>query len=212
MAKKNDTYLKLSEAELDALRECGNVGIGNAVTALSKMINKRIEIDIPVTKFVGLNKFSNELGGAEKIVSGIYLDITGDLDGQAIFVFPEKDAISLIDLIYGNKIGTTKSIGEMEESAIKEMANIVVGAYLNSIADMAGMKIFPSIPYTATDMAQSIIDLVLIKQAQYSDQILIVKEKINIEGQNIDGTFIMVFTQESLKKLLNSLHEKYGVL
>jgi chemotaxis protein CheC len=78
--------MKLNEKEFDALRECGNVGIGNAATALSKLINKKVEINIPETKFVPITKFANEFGGPEKIVSGIYLEISEDLRGIIVCI------------------------------------------------------------------------------------------------------------------------------
>lgn len=204
--------LGMSELEFDALRECGNVGIGNAATALAKLVNKKVDINIPETKFIPLNKLANEVGGPENIVSAIYLEITGDLAGEAIFVFPENGAKELVDLMMGQEIGTTKLIGELEESAVKEMSNIFIGSYLNSMGDMLDLKLFPEPPHTATDMAQAIIDFMLIKLAQHSDDILIVREEIKIEGHNIDGIFIIIFDNKSLEKIIETLKEKYGVL
>ncbi|MFW6231050.1 MAG: chemotaxis protein CheC [Nanoarchaeota archaeon] len=203
--------LELTETEYDALRECGNVGIGNAATALSNLLNKRVDINIPETKFVPLQDFAKELDGPESIVSGIYLDIGGDLSGEALFVFPEDSAKKLSATMLGKKVEEIERIGEMEESAIKEMSNVVIGAYLNSLADMLNMKVTPSPPHTATDMAQALIDFVLAKLSKHSDEILLVREEIGVEEQGIDGVVVIVFDVPSLKKLLKSLHDNYGV-
>ncbi|MFP4112377.1 MAG: chemotaxis protein CheC, partial [Candidatus Woesearchaeota archaeon] len=99
--------LKLSDVEKDALRECGNVGIGNAATSLSQLLNKRVGINIPETKFIAFEKFADELGGPENIVSSIYLEVNGDLKGEALFAFDDASAKHLVDCMMGNKPGTT---------------------------------------------------------------------------------------------------------
>ena len=206
-----ENSMKLTTIEVDALKEAGNVGVGNAATAISKMLNKKIGINIPETKFVPLEKFSNEVGGAEKIVVSLYLQITGDLNGECIFLFPKQGAMELIDLLMMKEPGSTRIIEEMEESAFKEMSNIFVGAYISSIAKMLSMRLLPSVPHIATDMAQSIIDFMLSKLGKSADDLLCVKTAIDVEGHNINGQFIMIFEEESLKKIVETLHDMYGM-
>ncbi|MFP4568267.1 MAG: chemotaxis protein CheC [Candidatus Woesearchaeota archaeon] len=204
--------MKLSESEIDALREVGNVGIGNATTALSKILNKKIDINIPETRFVPLESFAEELGGPERIVNSLYLDFDGDVKGECIFAFPEKSALKLSDLILGRDAGTAKEMGEEESSAFMEMSNIFVGSYLSSLANMCELKIFPAVPNMACDMIQAVIDVLLINLAKHADSMLMVKAKISLEGHNIDGDFLLVFEEESLIKLLKILEEKYGLV
>lgn len=202
--------IKLTEMELDALTEMGNIGVGNVATDLSKFINKNVDMNIPETKFIPLKNYADEVGGPERLVSGIYLQISGDLIGESMFIFPKKGAFELIDLMMNQKTGTTKILGEMEESAFKEMANILTGSFLNAISKMLDVRLLPSVPHVATDMTQSILDYVLIKVAKHADTVLSIKTDINIEGHNIDGYFIILFDTPSLKKMLNILHKKYG--
>ena len=202
---------ELKDIEIDALKEVGNVGVGNAATALSKMLQKKIDIRLPETKLVPLEKFGEEVGGAEKIIVSLYLGITGDLNGECIFLFPKEGAMELIDLIMMKNQGETKIMEELEESAFKEMSNIFVGSYLNALAKMMDMKIFPTIPHVATDMAQAVIDFMLIKLAKTADSFLCITTAIDIEGHNINGQFMLIFEEESLKKILDFLHKEYGL-
>ncbi len=204
--------IDLKDMEKDALKETGNVGIGNAATALSKMLNKKIDISIPTTEFVPLEKVAGQLGGASAIISSIYLEISGDVDGEALLAFTQDGMKNIIDLLLGNPIGTTKLVTEIEESAFKEMANIVTGAYLNSLGNFLNMKILPSVPHTATDMAQAVIDYALIKVATHSDSIMVVTADFSIEGQQINGKFLIILTDESLKKIITMINQKYGVM
>lgn len=203
--------IDLQDMEKDALKETGNVGIGNAATALSKMLDKRIDISIPETTFVPLEKVANQLGGPATIIASIYLEIEGDVQGEALLAFTQDGMKNIIDLVLGNPPGTTKIISEIEESAFKEMANIVTGAYLNSLGDFLNMRILPSVPHSATDMAQAVIDYALIKVAQHSDSIMVVSAEFTIEGQKINGKFLIILTDDSLKKIIATINKKYGL-
>lgn len=203
---------KFNDTELDALRECGNVGMGNAATSLSKLLDKQVDISLPETKFVPLQEIAGLVGGPESIVSGIFLPIAGDLKGQSMFIFSEVSALKIVDLMMGQEIGTAKKFGELEDSAVKEMANIFIGSYLSSIGDLTDLTLLPDVPHTATDMAQSVIDGAIQNIAKYSDNVLLVKESIKVEGLEIEGIFIVIFDQDSLGKLVKSLSAKYGVM
>lgn len=203
--------IHLTELEYDSLREVGNIGVGNAATALSKLLNKKVDIDIPNTKFVPLTKFADELGGKESLVISLYLEITGGIKGETVFLFSKEGALSLVDLMMFQPIGTLKEMDEMAESAFKEMANIFVGAYLNGLAKLLQVKIYPGLPQVANDMAQSVLDSIIIKLSQSADEVLAVRTKINLEGYKIDGTYFMLFEDESLRIVLAKLKEVYGL-
>lgn len=203
--------LDLSEMEIDALKEVGNVGIGNAATALSKMLNKKVEIFLPITKFVPITKFSEEAGGSENVVISLYLEITGGIQGETIFLFPMKGALELVDLMMFQEPGTLKEMDEMAESAFKEMANIFVGAYLSGLAKMMNTKIYPGIPKVANDMVQAVLDQVLSNLSKSANEILTVKTQINIDGYDIDGLYFMLFEDASLRVVLQKLKEAYGL-
>ncbi len=203
---------ELDEKEMDAVREVGNVGVGNAATALSKMISKTVDINIPETSFVPIKNFAEIAGGRETIVNCIYVNITGDLGGEALLFFKEESTKRFVDLLLGKQPGETKELGEIEISSFSEMANIVVGSYLNSMADMLQLKIMPNPPQTAYDMLQSVIDSILINLSKSADEILYLKTNIKIEEENIEGSMIILFQEESLKRLLTKLKELYGTL
>lgn len=206
-----DKNLGFDSSEMDALAEVGNVGIGNATTALSKLLQKKIEIRLPETKFVPIAEFAQEVGGAENIVVTSYLQVTGDLNGEVVFVFPRKDAMQFIDILMGKEMGSTKIIESLDESAFKEMSNIFTGSYLNALTKMFDIKVFHSVPHVAIDMAQAIVDFVLIKLASTADKVLCVKTDIVIEGHDIDGTFMILFDEASLNFMVDSLKKRYGI-
>jgi chemotaxis protein CheC len=205
-----DGIIQLNDMEKDALREVGNVGTGNAATALSKMINKKVAMIIPNTEFVPIKKFAQQVGGEETIVTSVYLQIIGDVSGEALLMFPKEDSIRMVDMMMGQAPGTSKIIDEMGQSAINELANIFVGAYLNSLADLLKLRIMPNIPHFTIDMTQAVMDFILIKISNYADNVLSIKTDIKIEEVEVAGTFILVFDVESLTKILSVLKKMYS--
>lgn len=197
--------------EIDALKEVGNVGIGHAATALSKMLGKKVDINLPQTKFIPVLKFSENAGGPENIVIGLILETTGGIKGQSIFLFDEKDALRLTDLMMMQEPGTSKKFDEMNESAFSEMGNIVVGAYLSSLADMLNTTIYPGLPNLANDMVQAVLDSTLAKLSERGETLLSVKTKLIVEGDEINGIFFLIFEEESLKIVLDKLNETMGL-
>ncbi len=202
--------INLTPKEIDALSEMGNIGTGNAATALSKFINKNVDMNIPKTEFIPIKDFSKVMGGPEKIIVGVYLQISGDITGEAIFAFPKEGALELIDIMMGRPPGTTKIIEEMDESALKELANVITGSFLNALANMFNVRLLPSVPHLAIDMAQTIIDFILIKVSRHADNLLCVKTKINVQGHHVDGDFLVLFDDKSLRMILDTLHDRYG--
>ena len=95
----------LDETKIDALKEVGNVGVGNAATALSKLISRNVEINIPDTSFIKISKFCEMAGGEETIVNCLYIGMQGEIEGEAILFFNEKSTKNFIDLLMEKEKG-----------------------------------------------------------------------------------------------------------
>lgn len=206
-----EKLLQMGVLESDALRELGNIATGNAATALSNLLGKYIEIKVPDVKAIPISEFAEYCGGAEAVVVGTYLEITGDLTGESLYLFPKESAEKLVDLMLGREIGTSSMDDEMSVSAFKEMTNIVTGGYLSSIADFISSKLFPSIPMYKMDMLQSLLDFILVKASHHSDELLAITTKIEVKDIEIKGSFIVLFDVPSYNKLIETLRSFYQV-
>ena len=92
----------------------------------------------------------------------------------------------------------------MEQSALKEISNIITGAYLNALSTMTGLRIEPSVPDLSIDMAGAILSVPAIEFGILGDEMLLIQSQIYDEIA-IDGFFIMVPDVDSYKKILTSL-------
>jgi chemotaxis protein CheC len=197
----------ISDKDLDIFKEIGSIGSGNAATALSNMINKKVTITPVKTVILPIEDVPEELGGSEIIVFAVYLKITGGLNGDAIFLYPEEIGMKLIKEI------TNKGHAVLNEEAIsayKEMSNIFTGSYLNALSSLLNIVIIPSVPYFARDMLGALIDAILAEIGAKVESILLIKTDIMIEDKVIGGGYMMIFDPDSLNKLKQLIMEKYG--
>lgn len=199
--------LKLTDLQLDALREIGTIGAGNAATGLSKMLNKRISISVPSTKVVKLEKVPELLGGAESLVVAVYFQVIGLFLGSILLIFSLKEALRLVDMLLDRKNGETQILDEFSSSALKELGNISAGSYLSALSEVVKMRLMHSIPGLATDMLQAVLDGVLIKLALEAENALVVDTEFKVEENKVQGHFLFLPEPEGLEVVL----EKLGV-
>jgi len=194
----------LNSEQIDVLKEIGNIGAGNAITALSKMVSKRIDMNVPKVNIVEFKDVAELAGGPETIVSGIYFNVSGDISGSIMFLMDSSSTRTLINWLM-SKSETSMDLDEIEVSALKEIGNILAGSYLSSISTLTGLKMTVSIPSLAIDMAGAIMSVPVILFGQVGDHVLLIETDF-IEGLNrVKGNFFLIPDEKSFEILLKSL-------
>ncbi|MBR5356810.1 MAG: chemotaxis protein CheC, partial [Lachnospiraceae bacterium] len=164
----------VSEQYLDVLKELGNIGAGNATTALAQMLQCKVDMKVPQVRLLDFGEVGTLMGGEEQIMAGIYLCVEGDITGSIMFLLEKDAARHLVSKLMGMELeGDTFS--EMETSALKEIGNIITGAYLNSLSTITNLKIYPSIPDLTIDMAGAILSVPAIEFGTLGDKILLIQ-------------------------------------
>ena len=198
------SFDELSNIQMDVLKEIGNIGAGNAVTSLAKMIDKKVEMAVPKVKIMGFDKVSQILGGEEMIVVGILLSVTGDMTGIMMFVLDNHAARQLVNILLGSA-STSLEFDEMELSALKEIGNILTGSYLNALAGLTNLKILPSIPELAIDMAGAILSVPAIEFGKVGDSVLYIETEFSEGITKVFGDFLLIPDVDSYEVLLKAL-------
>ncbi|MGL5269774.1 MAG: chemotaxis protein CheC [Selenomonadaceae bacterium] len=201
----SEDILDLSAMQLDALREIGNVGAGNSATALSQIINRKIEMNVPEVAIVPLNEVPDLVGGADAMVAGVFLRVYGKAPGSVLFFLPKDSAFYLVDTLMGREHGSTDNLDFMDESALMEIGNILAGAYLNALAHFTKLTLLPSIPALAIDMAGAILSVVLVQLGQMGDHALVIETEFLSEDDGIRGHFFLVPDPGSLETILSAV-------
>lgn len=201
---ENITLETMSEQYFDVLKELGNIGAGNATTALATMLNCKVDMKVPQVRLLEFKDVGATMGGEEQIMAGIYLAVEGDITGSIMFLLEKEAARSLVCKLMGMEMEPNADFNEMEYSALKEIGNIITGAYLNSLSDMTRLKICPSIPDISIDMAGAILSVPAIEFGTLGDRILLIQTQFT-DDMALDGYFILVPDLESYSKILTSL-------
>lgn len=199
------SFGELNNIQLDVLREIGNIGAGNAVTALAKMLNKRVDMAVPKVKIMGFKDVSNILGGEEIQVVGILLNVSGDLTGNMMFTLDINAARTLVNILLGGNISTSCEFDEMELSALKEIGNILTASYLSALSGLTNLKILPSVPELAIDMAGAILSVPAIEFGKVGDSVLYIETEFSEGITKVFGDFLLIPDVESYEILLKAL-------
>jgi chemotaxis protein CheC len=191
---------KLGERELDILKELGNIGAGNAATALSQILAKKVDMNVPQVKVYNVTDVPELLGGAENIVVGVLLKMFGDLQGNIMFLLPEDSARKLLGMMVGQEVEDVTD--DMSRSAIMEVGNIIASSYLNSLSFFSDLTLIPSTPAFAYDMAGALLSAILFEVSELSDQVVLIETDFSGNGEAIKGHFFVLPNLESLNALL----------
>jgi chemotaxis protein CheC len=194
-------YLNLNSIQLDALKEVGNIGSGNAATALSQLINKKVDMTVPAVNIVPFETIFSRIGG-EEIVIGVIVRVLGETPGNILFIFEKEIALNLIETLTGQR---EETISEMGNSVLCEIGNIISSSFMNAIARFTNLLIMPSVPAVTYDMLGAILSTTFIESGQFDDSVLDIETMFLDEGSKISGHFYYVPMPGSLEKILNAL-------
>lgn len=200
---------QLNDVEMDVLKEVGNIGAGNAATVLSTMLGQRIQMTVPSVNLVPLTQVPEAVGGAELEMVGVCLGVTGDAPGTILFMLPVSSAAMLVDKLMTRAPGTTKSFGDMERSALGEMTNILTGAYLQALGELANIVLHSTVPALAIDMAGAILTTILTEVGRLGDYAFLIVTDFLLDGnKGVKGHFFLVPDPEALVTILKALGVK----
>ena len=194
---------EMSQTYYDVLKEIGNIGAGNATTALAQMLQCKVDMKVPQVKLLSFSDVGILMGGEEQVMAGIYLLVEGDIRGSIMFLLEYHSARNLVAKLMGMQCEGDE-FTEMEMSALKEIGNIITGAYLNSLSTLTGLTIYPSGPDLSIDMAGAILSVPAIEFGTLGDKLLLIQTQFTDEIE-LDGYFILIPDMESYDKILNSL-------
>ena len=198
------TLEQVTETYFDVLKEIGNIGAGNAMTALSQMLQCKVDMKVPQVKLLEFAQVGQLMGGEEQIMVGVFLGVEGDITGSMMFMVEENSARHLIQKITMGMLPAGSEFEEMGLSAMREVGNIISGAYLNSLSTLTNMKVYPTPPALTVDMAGAILSVPAIQFGIYGDKILMIQSQFYDEIE-LDGYFILIPDIESYAKILTAL-------
>lgn len=197
LAEMNSMYF-------DVLKEIGNIGAGNATTALAQLIGDKVDMSVPTVSLLDFKDVGSFIGGEEQVMVGILLGVEGDITGSIMFLLEQKSAKHMVRKLMMGMETPDEGFDEMELSALNEVGNIITGAYLNALSGLTNLCIFPTPPALTVDMAGAILSVPAIQFGIQGDQILMIQNEF-FDEVAMDGYFILVPDMESYGTILKAL-------
>lgn len=197
----------LDSIQYDVLKEIGNIGAGNATTALAKMLNSKIDMKVPKVNLVGFSDITSVIGAEEEVMAGIMLLLDGDIRGMMMFLLEIESAKGLVNVLMGKPKEVVEKEPEfepMELSALNEIGNIITGAYLSALSDLTKLTISSSVPSLQIDMAASILSVPAIEFSKIGDKVLLIETQFDTNA-SVNGYFVLIPELDSYDTILSSL-------
>ncbi|WP_221469610.1 chemotaxis protein CheC [Cohnella nanjingensis] len=190
---------------MDVLREVGNIGAGHAATALSRLLDKPVDMAVPTVSFIPFEEISGRVGGPEEVVVAVFLRVEGEAPGNIFFLMSREQARGLLQGLLAFDATEGDAYTEMELSALSEIGNILAGSYLSSLADLTGLPLSPTVPSIAVDMAGAILTYGLLQFGTMGDDALLIDTTF-LEGKHeAEGHFFFIPDPESFERMFRAL-------
>ncbi len=189
----------------DALNEVGNIGMGNATTALSQLVDKSIKVSsssLTLLKARDLNENIN----SDRI--GAIVRVMGDLNGGFILMIEQDNSDILAEMLLKENPGEDNY---MKRSAFIEVANILAGSYYNALSKFLNLSIIPSIPAISEGNSDEIFTKARKVTSGRMDHVFSLTTLFEIKGEDqhrsLSGDMFMLLDSTSLQSILDRIEE-----
>ncbi|MFP3727952.1 chemotaxis protein CheC [Priestia filamentosa] len=202
-------FNNLNEIHLDALKEVGNIGVANAATSLSVLLNQTISITVPSVEIIHIEDICDFVGGEEEILYAVFFQVFGGMEGNFFFILKEESLATLLTNLHKNIYKSLKAENtiEMNTSILNEVGNILAGSYISSLSDLMDSKLILTYPQSAKDMAGAILSYGVLSYGEVGNEAMLINTSFHYGEKHIEG--YMVFLPEP-----SSLHlffSKFGI-
>jgi chemotaxis protein CheC len=192
--------LKLNELQKDALKEVGNIGAGHAATALSQLLNAKINLSEPRIDVIKFRDLATRVGHENRMVAALHMYIRGEAPGQIVVLFDREQAIDFVGTFLKRVIGDIQVFDSIADSTLKEIGNIIAGSYLSAINNLTGQNVLPSVPTLSYGTIQAAFRTLM---SILPDQdVFLIESAFLDKEKEVSGQFILIPETGSLGPLL----------
>ena len=196
--------MEFSSVQMDAMRELANIGAAHSATTLSQMLESQVGMSVPEIDVVDISKVGELLG--DEVTTLVVFELQGDIPhgGFLILHFPRDSAIRTANIMLGAS-QKEHPLGEMDQSAIIEVSNIMISSFLSAASDLLGIVMLPSPPALVVDMAHAAIESLISMMTVEVDDVLIFRIRLVSEEHRISGNILIFLEAQTLRKVAGML-------
>jgi len=199
----------LNETQLDTLTELFNIGVGKAASVLSEMVHEEVSLCVPIIKCTEFSDAAKALQSctADR-VEAVEQDFNGNFSGVSLLVFSEQSSFELVQRLLGSQVPLDE-LTEMEQDALKEVANIILNACFGSISDMLGSHLESGIPRLVVGSCEEVLNLAKL-DSDDDPVALIMQVTFALPAGQVNGSITYVMTADSARTLATELDAFYN--
>jgi chemotaxis protein CheC len=190
----------------EILLELGSIGAGHATSALSEIVEERIEVEVPKLHILPPHLVPKIFGKHDQPTSVVYMELRGEADCDILLLFEREEAKKIASMMTFMPIEELDA--ETEASAIEELGSIMIGAFLSAIADFTGIQLLPMPPQLAKGSFDATLDTFLVKQALMAEVALVFDGCFKRSSSEAGG-IIVVFPSQQLQEILVKKSQKW---
>lgn len=199
------TYEEMNELEIDILKEIGSIGGGNAATALSSMLNAKVNMSLPKVEILDFNEALVNVGDPEEVVAAILVEMSGELSGIMLFILTKEFSDEILFRMLGKTEADFFELAEIDSSVLMEIGNIVISSYITAMASLVNMSVELSVPQLAVNMLGGIMSVPIAMMGQHSDRIMMITGQFKIDGKALNSNMLLLPDVGSLNVLMKKL-------
>ena len=194
----------LSAVQADAIQELGNIGAAHAATTLSQMLGSTIEMSVPAIKVVDIAQLGEYMG--EESAAMVAFELQGDIPhgGYILFYITRESAVRMTNTMLG-QTEINRPLSEMDQSALLEVGNIMVSAFLDATAELLGFVMLPSPPSLTIDMAHAAMQSLIAQMQEETNEVLLFSTELVCEEYKVDSDIIMMPERSTLIRMIELL-------
>jgi chemotaxis protein CheC len=192
--------VSLSSAQLDVLRELMNIGVGRAARAIAELSGREVALRVVVIEFFDREDPTQLSDLRAQVNLRVSQPFTGGLRGFAVFTLSRPGAIRIAQLLL-EKPAKDDAFDELEQGALLELGNIVIGAAVGMLASGLSAPVRYELPQLqlrgVEDVADLLGDLVDLDESPA----LVLRASLKLREETITGYLILLFPGDSLDQL-----------
>ena len=194
--------MNLTDLQKDALKEVGNIGAGHAATALSQLLNAKINLSEPRIDVIKFRDLATRVGHENRTVAALHMYVRGEAPGQMVVLFDREQALDFVSQFLHRVIGDIEIFDSIADSTLKELGNIIAGSYLTAIIQLTGVNLLPSVPTLSYGTIQAAFRTLM---SILPDQdVFLIESSFLDKDKEVAGQFIMIPETGSLTPLLSA--------
>jgi len=188
---------------LDAIREIGNMGAGQASGSLSKLTSQKVVLHTPHIALKKIVNVPKVIGGSQEMIVGIYNSLKGDLSGTLLIALPAKSALTLADKIQKKKTKST-TLTKQAQDKLKQIGEIVTQNYVASITQFLELNVSGTEERIISAFGESIADLALLGVKGKFALVL----RTEFEIGSVKGKLILLLAMDSASTIKQAIQKK----